>query len=531
MVTAPASVDRSTLRPSDSRRLSEVARHVVVPTGIVDTLWFEVEQRCREFGDEFDVWQDGLGQLALGLRADGIFAATIGGVVLSIPRQVVKTFIVGRTVVALCTLFPGLTVLWTAHRIRTATKTFESLKGVVSRKAVKPYLMVARNDGMRSSHGEQEIRFRNGSVIMFGAREQGFGRGFDEVDVEVFDEAQILTESALEDMVPATNQSRFIYGALLFLMGTPPRPKDPGEEFAARRKEALAAKPAGVVVAEHGDTLYVEQSADENIGQPGGPSLMDREQWKKANASYPHRTPEASMLRMRKNLTNDDSWRREAMGVWDGDGIKTWSVIGRRQWADLSVPAIEAPTDGVLAFAVKFSVDGQRVGAAVALRPDEGPVHIEAFGVKPLHEGTSALVAWLAERWRKAAVILIDGKAGTGDLRTQLIAAGVSARRVRVVTPDEAITAHAGFLRAVQERDLTHLAQPGLDAQVRVAGKRKIGNLGGWGWEPVTPDGDVTALDAVTLARHGAATARRRSGEGRAAGNRTASNGRRAVMV
>src|SRR5690606_23165846 len=134
---------------------SEVARHVVVPSGIVDTLWFDVEARCREFGDRFDTWQDGLGQLMLGLRADGLFAATIGGVVLSIPRQVAKTFIVGRVIVALCTLYPNLTVLWTAHRTRTATKTFESLKGFVSRKSVKPYLLANRSDGIRSTNGEQ----------------------------------------------------------------------------------------------------------------------------------------------------------------------------------------------------------------------------------------------------------------------------------------------------------------------------------------------------------------------------------------
>ena len=88
--------------PADpsTRRLSEVARHVVVPSGIVDTLWFEVEERCREFGDEFDAWQDGLGQVVLGIREDGSFAATIGGITLSIPRQVAKTFIVMRIVVA-----------------------------------------------------------------------------------------------------------------------------------------------------------------------------------------------------------------------------------------------------------------------------------------------------------------------------------------------------------------------------------------------------------------------------------------------
>jgi hypothetical protein len=99
-------------------------------------------------------------------------------------------------VIALCILFPGLTVLWTAHRTRTATKTFRSLQGMRSARRSRRTC-----SSIRTANGEQEIRFRNGSVIMFGAREQGFGRGFDEVDVEVFDEAQILTEKALEDMV------------------------------------------------------------------------------------------------------------------------------------------------------------------------------------------------------------------------------------------------------------------------------------------------------------------------------------------
>lgn len=534
MPTSAALVDRSRLP------LSEVARHVVIPEGIVDTLWFEVEERCREFGDEFDAWQDGLGQVTLGIRADGMWAATIGGVTLSIPRQVAKTFIVGRIVVALCTMFPDLTVLWTAHRGDTATMTFQRLKSVVLRPAVRGYLLPGSNQGtaIRDANGEQRIPFANGSVIMFGAREFGFGRGFDQVDIEVFDEAQILTEKALEDMVAATNQSQWVRGALLFYMGTPPRPTDRGEAFALRRAEALALKRAdpehasdfgGIVQA--GDAVYIECSADDNVGLPDGPGLDDRAQIEKANASFPHRTPLVSIRRLRKNLPGDESWRREGLGVWDADGVRMWSMVGKQQWGDLSVPVELAPTSGLVCYAVKFSVDGRRVGAAVALRPVDGPVHVEAFGVRPLDEGTSALVKWLAERWRKAAVILLDGKAGTGDMRAQLIAAGVSPRRVRVATTEDVTTAHAAFLRSVQEGDLTHLGQPGLDAQVRVAGRRKIGTLGGWGWQSVTPDGDVTALDAVTLARYAAATARRRTGEGRTVGDRTANNGRRAVLA
>src|SRR5690606_19383533 len=115
---------------------------------------------------------------------------------------------VGMVVIAVCVLFPGTLVLWTAHHNKTTTKTFQTMQGYVRRKKISPHLKPNRSQGIRTSNGEQEIEFRNGSKIMFGAREFGFGRGFDQVDVEVFDEAQKLSEGALEDMVPATNQAQ-----------------------------------------------------------------------------------------------------------------------------------------------------------------------------------------------------------------------------------------------------------------------------------------------------------------------------------
>lgn len=502
MVAQGTVADRSTLR------LSEVARHVVIPEGIVDSLWDDVVDVCAELGDEFDIWQDGLGQVVLGLREDGTFAATVGGVVFSIPRQVAKTFLVLRIVFALCVIFPGLNAIWTAHRVSTANSAFRSLVGLASRPGASRYVSkILTGD-------ELVIEFHNGSRMRFGARAQNFGRGETQVDIEVFDEAQILRADTLEDMVPAANQARIPHGALLFFMGTPPRPKDDGEEFAARRTEALAGKPEGVVV-QRGDMLYVECSADPECGLPGGPDLMDVAQIEKANPSFPKRTPWISILRMRKNLKDDDSWRREALGVWDPEGARSWQVVGRDQWRNLAIPAADAPQDGTLAFAVKFSVDGQRVSCAAALQPADGPVHVEALGVAAVSDGTATLVEWLADRWRKASAIWIDGRAGAGDMMARLSAAGVPVRRLHEVTSTEAFAAHAGMLGAIVESDVTHLAQPGLDAQVRVAGKKSYPS-GGWVWQAITPDGDVTAFHAVTLARQAVMTSRRRSGSGEA---------------
>src|SRR5690625_4382843 len=351
---AAAAVDRSTLR------LSEAARHVVIPEGIVDTLWFEVEERCREFGVEFDTWQDGLGQVILGIREDGLFAATVGGISLSIPRQVAKTFMVMMIVVALCTLFPNLTVIWTAHRTRTATNTFQKMKALVLRAGVRGHLKPGSNQGtaIRDANGEQEIPFKNGSRVLFGAREQGFGRGFDEVDVEVFDEAQILSIKALEDMVAATNQAKHEHGALLFFMGTPPRPTDPGEMFTAKRAKAVSG--------ESTDMVYVECSADEDAN-PDDPAS-----WESANPSYPDRTPHESMQRMRENLPDEASWRREALGIWDKSFTED-ALVSFDSWQARAVA--EPPAEGIKSFGIKFSPDGASVAVAGALlEPDKNVI-------------------------------------------------------------------------------------------------------------------------------------------------------------
>src|SRR5690606_20159313 len=281
-------------------RLSEVAKHLVIPDGIATSVYAHIKPRLADMGVGFDRWQDGFAAAALGCRADGKYAATIGGVVASIPRQTGKTFTVGNLLIALALEFSAMRIVWTSHHNRTTTNTFRSMQGMVRKPRVAKHLAP---NGVRTANGEQEIRFANGSIIMFGAREHGFGRGMDAVDVLVFDEAQILGLKALEDMVPATNQARHPHGALVFFIGTPPRPFDDGAAFTAKRTRALSG--------DAGDMLYVE------IGAPTDAESDDREAWAAMNPSYPHRTPEESMLRMRENIPDEASWRREAMGIWD----------------------------------------------------------------------------------------------------------------------------------------------------------------------------------------------------------------------
>lgn len=472
------------------KKLSEVKRYLCRPEGIVSTGFPAVRDRAKQMGLPFDLWQEGIGRLALAKRENGLYAAGIGGVVMSIPRQVGKTYLIAAIVFALCTIFPNLTVIWTAHRTRTHNETFKKMQGMALKPKIASFVA-----NVRATNGEQEISFTNGSRIMFGARESGFGRGFDEVDILVLDEAQILTEDAMSDMVPATNAAK---NGLVFMMGTPPRPKDPGEVFTNVRRNAINGDP---------DTLYIEFSADQNA------KLDDRAQLAKANPSYPHRTSEAAIQRMRKLLGSDENFKREAYGIWD-EAALTKKAISKSAWDRLKVAPADVPRDGRRVYAVKYSIDGASVALAAAIRPDAGPVHVEGVKLASISDGTRWLVDWLIERHDKAAQIVIDGKSGVGYLVNALIEGDVPKSVIWTPGVDQVVAAHSMFeasMKASESREITHRGQTELDEQVEAAEKRKIGTVGGFGWQ--APEGQsVALLDAVTLAHWAVKTTKRKPG-------------------
>src|SRR5699024_1549645 len=296
----------------------------------------------------------------------------------------------------------------------------------------------------------------NGSRILFGARENGFGRGFKKVDILVLDEAQILSLKAMEDMVPATNAAP---NGLVLMMGTPPRPNDPGEVFTDRRESALSG--------EDEDVFYVEMGADDNANP------NDRAQWAKANASYPHRTPESAILRMRKLLGSVQSFMREGLGIWDksSSGRKAFPAGSWDAVADKNPARV-----GVKSFGVKFSPDGSHMALA-------GHIHVEASRQVPMSAGTRWLVDFLVERRNDVSQIVIDGKAGIGYLANALKKRGVTGGVVMVPTLDQVMSFHSMFDRAVSQAEITHSGEPELDEQAKTALRRKIGTQGGFGWE------------------------------------------------
>lgn len=467
------------------RRLSEIARHLARPSGIVGSDFNLVNRAAVKAGIRYDLWQQGFLYLLLAKREDGRYACGAGGAVLSSCRQIGKTFMIGTAMFILCAGRKGTLVIWTAHHTRTSDETFNDLCELARTPVLARYV-----DHIRRANGQQEIRFSNGSRIMFGARENGFGRGLHSADIEVFDEAQILTVKALDNLIPIVNTSP---NPLVILMGNPPKPGDQSEAFAEKRANALAGSDG---------MLYVELSADPDADPD------DRDQWAKANPSYPRRTGEDAILRMR-NLLAEDSFRREALGIWDETA--SVHVIDPDVWAGETIE--EPDTKGLLAFGVDMPPDRSALCIGYAIRKPDGTalVGVEEYRSTGT-QGVAWAVEWLAERWGKTAAVVVDAQSPAMSLLPDLKACHV---RVTVTQTRDLGAATGRMLDMIRDRKILHLPdaeQPQLAMAVRGATLRDLGPNGAVAWQKKGSDVDISPLQAVTLALHGAYTTKRRPG-------------------
>ena len=450
-----------------ARRLSEIARHIVKPEGIASTAWPSVRETCATLTVTFDQWQDGAGRLILAKRKDGLYAADI--VVISIPRQVVKTFLIGWIIFALCIIHPRLTVIWTAHRFKLARETFDQMRAMALMPSMLPH--VDPKKGITTAAGNEAIRFRNRSRILFGARESGFGLGFTKVGVLVLDEAQRLTQTTMDDLVPTTNAAG---NPLIILTGTPPRPTDQGEVFTELRKSAISG--------ESEEVLYIELSADPDA------SIDDPVQLMKANPSVPDRTSMRAVKRMKKAL-GPGSYRREGLGIWDAD--EAGGALPSGRWAELKDPDAERGKQVV--FGLDVAQD-RTAWVAVAWRRADGSSQVmltnEGQPV-PAHRAVDECAA-VSKRWRGPVV---PPRAFEDDLK----AAGV---RVRKMGPGEFPAACGAVFDMVTAGTVRHGNQPALNDAVKAARWRSAGTTGERAFQ-LKDAPEVGPLAAVTRALHG----------------------------
>lgn len=423
-------------------------------------------------------------------RSDGRWVTR--QVAISAPRQQGKSQLIVARALAGALLFDEKTIIISAHQQDTAREVYGRIVDLIDE---NPALSerVAPNGIMRALNREY-VKFKNGATIRFKARSSGGGRGFS-CDCLLLDEAQILGAAAWSAILPTMSARP---NPQVWLLGTPPTPTDDGEVFARVRDAGLGGRQRGLA--------YLEWSAelDDDFDDPAT--------WAKANPSFGSRISEDAILGERASMT-DEQFAMERLGIWASESMMK-SIILPDEWQST---AITEPPTGIKSFGVKFAPDGSRVAVVGAMKPDEGPVHVEIVGAHSgsMSAGTASLAAWLAERWRDTAQIVVDGKSHAGAFVNALRDAGVSEKVIWTPTWDQVVTANGLLADAVTTSTMTHLGSEGqkvLDESALGTTKKLHGDKGAWSWAPISPDHDEIPIAAAALALWAAKTSKRKPG-------------------
>lgn len=487
--------------------LVDIARQCFIPDDIAFTRYHElIAPELPGMGVVLDRWQEDIWYAALGLREDGSLACDVMGVTLSIARQAGKTWGIMAGLIAICLSRPGTLVVWSSHHDRTSGQTLDKIAGIVEKPAIRPKMRaqhpVVATDDNRGVH------FANGSKILFGARSSGFGRGFSEVDIQVYDECQNLKESALTDMLAAMNVSEI---GLAFFMGTPPRPQEVAlgvhDAFKRRRDKALAP-----VKKRPFKGIYVEfspETPDDVVADIDAPDF-----WVKlaeANPSYGFRVGNSAIERLVENMSPEDVMR-EVFGIWDKTN-ETLAVVPKDHWNSLATDVDELPE--VAAFGVNSTRSGWYWITACWCEGESAHVEI-ALGTQSEVEAMN----FMSRHATKRTPIKHDSTGAAKALGEKLKQRFFNASPY---TQNEAGAGNALWLSLAEQRRLSHAGQPDLDLAVRGA-QRKDRASGGWMMNPRSESFDIGPAIAMSAAVYAAMTARRPSGNGRAVSGRRKRN-------
>ena len=452
----------------------------------VESHWDEVSDLCAAYGLELNPWQESVLRIALGEREDGTWAASRVG--LSVPRQSGKTALFEARELAGLLLYGEKLMIHSAHLVPTALEAFQRIKYYFE--SFDDLSKLVRR--IREGNGDQSIEMMNGSRLLFKARARGAGRGFS-ADLLMLDEAQILGEREWAAMLPTMSARP---NPQAWLAGTPPGLADDGAAFSKLRASAQGGLDTRLAWAEWSPPA-------------GDVDVSDRALWSRTNPGMDFGRPALESVEDEFFSMDADTFARERLGKWDT--LLHSRAFDPSAWNDLKG---KAPAEGRVVYGVKFTADGSGVALAKAIRPDSGNVFVQPLEQRNLGEGIHWLVERLTEEASSAAQFVFDGKAGVGYLVNALRDAGVKNKRIIIIpTLEQYTAAHSMLEQAVIGKEMSHPGSPAFDAQVLDAVKRKIGNNGGFGWDPSEGE-TVVSLDAATLAFWGAKTTKRRPGGG-----------------
>jgi len=426
-----------------------------------------------------DDWQDDILEDWLGRRRDGRWASATCG--LAVPRQNGKNGVIEiRELFGMVAL--GEKFLHTAHEVKTARKAFLRIASFFENERQYPELAALVRD-IRKTNGQEAVILTNGGAVEFIARSKGSGRGFT-VDVLVCDEAQDLNDEELAALLPTISAAP-LGNPQVILTGTPPDPEkgQTGEVFRRVRSD--------------GEHRRDRRLAWTDFGIADGqlPDLDDKSLWEQVNPALGSRLNIAEAERERK-LMSPETFARERLGWWGDPNVATSSAFGPGRWE-----ACGDKSAGPIVAAIGLAVSWDRKAASIGCAGQLDGANV--VGAVERREGVGWIVAEAKRiQGEHGCTVVVDERGPAADLITALEAAGVSLMKTGT---SDYLDACATLFDSVTEGTLVHPQHPDLDAAVAIAVKRLVGDR--WAWGRRQSSGDISMLEAVTLANFGAVNA------------------------
>ena len=451
-----------------------------------------------------DPWQRYVLEHGLGEQPDGKWSAR--EVACWVPRQNGKGAIIEARVLAGLFLFGERRILWSAHEYRTAQEGFLRIRELIEGEHA-PAEFGARIKRVWEGSGEQGIELVTGQRLKFIARSRGAGRGFSG-DLIVLDEAQELNLLHMKAIF-STMSARSVTGnPQVWYFGTPP--ESPDAWVYGLRADGEAGK----------DRLaYFDWGLGEvDLSEPVERRLeryADRDLWYRANPSLGIRIAEEfcedELSRLREGFAS------ERLGLWlpaaSGGGL-----LDAAHWATLADPGSRRDGDVALAVDVTPLRDQASIGL-YGMRAD-GLEHLQLVDYRPGTDWVVDRLVELRDTLDPIAVVL-DQRNGAAALLPELAEQGLKVpedpdapRRgdVLVMGTQQTADSVGQFIDAVRSSTaaadatpagMRHLGQAPLDAAVRNAKARSIGDAGQIAWGRKASEVDIGPLVAVTEARYG----------------------------
>lgn len=343
--------------------------------------------------------------------------------------------------------------------------------------------------------GQQMIEMRNGGIAWYRTRTGGGGRGVDDIDRLVVDEAQHAVEEHLAAVAPTLLANA---NPQLNALGTAGLP-GASQWWWRLRRRALEADPGAFAYLGHtAESIAINDDTGDVVQSPV--DVQDRTRWPLVNpAVFAGRGHGMEFLEEQLRLLGEDLFAQEHLGVWAPPPVTAArsAKLPADAWAStVAEPPVLAPGDITIAF--DASRDGEWSSVAIAAGPLSSP-YVELVDHRPGTGWLPSRIAELVDRWSPTALGCNGGGAASAQVGAVLVALGAG-HEVEQMGSGAYKAACQGIFSDVVEGRLRRAANQGpLDLAASDATERPLGD--GWAWNGRQATVPISPLVAITVAR------------------------------